>query len=87
MNVWRGPCGIEVEVIVLDQSPRFRVTQTVCGRRYLVAYCSRVQEVAEHVNLADLCEVIDFSAKRDRSVAARTGALSCTGRGRPRPEG
>ncbi|MEV1167363.1 transposase [Nonomuraea sp. NPDC049784] len=62
MSVWHGPRGIEVEVIVLDQRPRFRVMQTVHGRRYLLAYCSRVQEVAQHVSLADLVEVIDFPA-------------------------
>jgi hypothetical protein len=64
VNTWHGPRGIEVEVIVLNQRPRFRVTQTVRGRRYLLAYCSRVEEVAEHVSLADLFEVIDLQAKR-----------------------
>ncbi|TMR92608.1 transposase [Nonomuraea basaltis] len=70
MNVGYGPSGIEVEVIVLDQCQRFRITQTVRGRRYLLAYCSRIQEVAQHVNLADLCEVIDFPSKRDSPLTA-----------------
>jgi hypothetical protein len=58
MGVWRGPQGIEIEAIILDQRPRLRVTQTVNGRRYTLGYCSRVAEVALYVDLADLVDVI-----------------------------
>ncbi|MGN9846142.1 transposase [Nonomuraea sp. H19] len=58
--MWHGPDGIRVEVIILNDRPRLRVTQRVNGRRYLVADCSRAPEVAAYVDLADLCEVIDF---------------------------
>ncbi|SEL46104.1 hypothetical protein [Nonomuraea pusilla] len=60
MTSWYGPDGIVVEVIVLDRRPRLRVTQLVNGRRYLVAYCTRVADVARHVDLADLVEILPF---------------------------
>jgi hypothetical protein len=55
---WHGPDGITVEPIILNDRPRLRVTQTVNGRRYLVEYCTSVRQVARHVALADLVEVI-----------------------------
>lgn len=64
MVVWHGPDGIQVEVIVLDQRPCYRITQTAGGRRYLLAYARRVAEVARHVDLADLTEVIPMRARR-----------------------
>lgn len=59
MATWRGPDGLLVEVIVLDRRPRLRVSQTIRGRRYHLAYCSLAQ-LTEYVDLADLCEVIPF---------------------------
>lgn len=60
MAQWSGPKGIVVEVIRLDARPLFKVTQTVRGHRYLLGYCATIAEVTKHVDLADLCEVIDF---------------------------
>ncbi|MFI7448045.1 hypothetical protein ACIBQX_11155 [Nonomuraea sp. NPDC049714] len=58
MATWHGPDGILIEPIILNDRPRLRVTQTVNGRRYLIAYCASVKQVAKHVALADLVEVI-----------------------------
>lgn len=60
MATWRGPRGIEIEVIQLDARCLYKVTQTVRSHRYLLGYCASVAEVAEHVDLADLVELIDF---------------------------
>lgn len=60
MQCWRGPDGILVEVIVLGAQQRFKVTQTVNGSRYLLGYYGRIADIVRHVDLADLCEVIDF---------------------------
>lgn len=60
MATWRGPDGIEIEAIILNDRPRLRVTQTVHGRRYWLADCARIHEIAVYVDLADLCEVIAF---------------------------
>lgn len=60
MARWRGPNGIEIEVIQLDQRHLIKVCQRVNGHRYLIGYCATVAEVAEHVDLADLVELIDF---------------------------
>ena len=65
MAIWHGPDGIQVEVIVLDRRPCLRVTQVVNGHRYHEMYCS-LSELAEYVDLADLCEVI---ALPDRSTS------------------
>ena len=59
MAVWRGPDGILIEPIVLDKRACLRVSQIVNGRRYHQAYCS-LAELAQYVDLADLCEVIAF---------------------------
>ncbi|MEU4576590.1 transposase [Nonomuraea sp. NPDC023979] len=64
MAVWRGPDGILIEPIVLEQRPCLRVTQDVNGRRYLLGYCTSVKQVARHVDLADLVEVIPLRAHR-----------------------
>ena len=61
---WYGPDGIEVEPIILDDRPRLRVSQTVNGRRYLLGYCATVRQVARHVALADLVEVIRLPVRR-----------------------
>lgn len=63
MSVWRGPSGIAVEVILLDGYPKLRVTRTVQGRRYWVAYCLNTDELAEIVDLADLVEVIPLPVR------------------------
>lgn len=60
MAVWRGPRGIEVEAISIGRRPRLRVTQVIGRDRYLLAYCRTVREVAQHVDLADLVELIIF---------------------------
>ena len=59
MAAWHGPGGILVEVIVLDKRACLRVSQIVNGRRYHQAYCS-LAELPQHVDLADLVEVIAF---------------------------
>jgi hypothetical protein len=60
---WRGPDGILIEPIVLEQRPCLKITQDVGGRRYLLGYATRVQEVARRVDLADLVEVIQLPAR------------------------
>ncbi|MFD1547038.1 transposase [Nonomuraea guangzhouensis] len=60
MATWRGPDGIEVEVVVLDKRPCLRVTQVVNDRRFYEADCFNLHQLAEYVDLADLCEVIAF---------------------------
>ncbi|MFG1683472.1 hypothetical protein ACGFNP_25110 [Nonomuraea sp. NPDC049269] len=57
MAAWHGPEGIRVEVIVLNKRTCLRVSQVVNGRRYHQAYCS-LAELPQHVDLADLVEVI-----------------------------
>lgn len=60
MATWRGPRGIEVEVIRLDQKQLFKVSQHVNGHRYLLGYCGTIAQVTRYVDLADLCEIVDF---------------------------
>jgi hypothetical protein len=59
-----GVHGYEVEVIDLDGRPRFRISQRVGGRRYLVAYVRTVAEVAGHLDLTDLAEVVELKEVR-----------------------
>ncbi|MEV4100462.1 hypothetical protein AB0J42_09370 [Nonomuraea sp. NPDC049649] len=57
MAIWRGPEGIVVEVIVLDDQPVLRISQDVGGRLYLQGYCASVTELAQHgIDLAQLVE-------------------------------
>ncbi|MER6007405.1 MULTISPECIES: hypothetical protein [Nonomuraea] len=63
MRVWRGPDGIEIEIITLDQRTCYRISQRVNGIRYHLGYTRRVQEIARHVPLADLVEVIQLPAR------------------------
>ncbi|GGS85892.1 hypothetical protein ACIBIZ_28040 [Nonomuraea spiralis] len=57
MGQWRGPGGILVEAIILDDRPLLRVSHRVNGRRYLRGYCTTVSELGEHgVDLAELVE-------------------------------
>ncbi|MCC5574451.1 hypothetical protein IMZ11_02195 [Microtetraspora sp. AC03309] len=60
MALWRGINGYEVEHIMLGNRPTLRVSKRVRGARVLVAYCRSVREVAEHVDLADLVEVVEL---------------------------
>ncbi|MFI7691816.1 hypothetical protein ACIBQ6_22295 [Nonomuraea sp. NPDC049655] len=69
MTRWHGPNGIEVEVIVLNVAPLYKVSQTVNGRRYHVAYAATIERLAEHVDLADLVEIYDFPAIDQASAA------------------
>ncbi|MFI7126018.1 hypothetical protein ACIBQ1_10010 [Nonomuraea sp. NPDC050153] len=62
MQCWRGPEGIIVEVIVLDAAPLYRVSKVANGIKYFVAYCATTERLAAYVDLADLCEVVDFPA-------------------------
>ncbi|WP_336209155.1 hypothetical protein [Nonomuraea sp. LPB2021202275-12-8] len=57
MGVWRGPNGIVVEAIMLDDRPLLRVSHLVNGRTYLQGYCASVDELGQHgVDLAQLVE-------------------------------
>ncbi|MFC4006672.1 transposase [Nonomuraea purpurea] len=60
MTSWRGPRGIEVEVIRLDRREVFKVTKTGRHGRFLLGYCATIAQVTQHVDLADLVEVIPF---------------------------
>ena len=55
-------------MITLDQWARIRVSRIVGYDRILIAYCSTPDEVAKHVNLADLCEVIPMPGTRSRAM-------------------
>ncbi|PZG20433.1 transposase [Nonomuraea aridisoli] len=57
---WVGLDGYEVVGAVRAGRQVLRVRRN--GR--VVADCTSVAEVARHVDLADLCEVIDFPARR-----------------------
>ncbi|WP_204012771.1 transposase [Sphaerimonospora thailandensis] len=65
---WVGPDGYEIE-------PARRGGRQVLRIRHhgrLVADCLSVEEVARHVDLADLCEVIPFPGRNgDARTAAR----------------
>lgn len=63
MAVWRGPNGITVEVIQLNERQLFKVTQTVNAGRYLLGYCATIAQVTRHVDLADLVEVHELASK------------------------
>ncbi|MEO3871635.1 hypothetical protein ABGB18_22700 [Nonomuraea sp. B12E4] len=57
MGQWRGPGGILVEAIILDDRPMLRVSHRVNGITYLRGYCASVDELGEHgVDLAELME-------------------------------
>ncbi|MGR6921499.1 hypothetical protein ACU635_45265 [[Actinomadura] parvosata] len=57
MGQWRGPGGILVEAIILDDRPLLRVSHQVNGRTYLRGYCTTVSELGQHgVDLAELVE-------------------------------
>lgn len=75
MASWRGPDGILVEVIVINDRQRFKISQTVNGRRYLIDYCGTIAQVAKHVDLADLVEVIPFPTQG--TTCGRTSSHAC----------
>ncbi|GII76424.1 hypothetical protein Sru01_14060 [Sphaerisporangium rufum] len=54
MARWVGGRGFEVDTVTLDGGARLRVRQY----GVVVAYCRTVAEVAEHVDLAELAELI-----------------------------
>ncbi|MFB4280876.1 hypothetical protein ACBJ59_36690 [Nonomuraea sp. MTCD27] len=64
MAIWRGPDGLIVEIIVLNRSPLYKISQMIKGHRYFVAYAHDVDTLTKHVELADLVEVIDLRGRR-----------------------
>ncbi|MEV1002628.1 hypothetical protein [Nonomuraea sp. NPDC050202] len=64
MRVWRGPNGFQIEVITLDRRACYRITQRVNDRRYILAYTRSIYEIAAHVDLADLVEVVHLHQRR-----------------------
>ncbi|GAA3246382.1 transposase [Nonomuraea helvata] len=69
---WVGLDGYEVVGVVRAGRQVLRVRRH--GR--MVADCTSVAEVARHVDLADLCEVIELPARRraGEHAAARTSS-------------
>ncbi|MFI9594508.1 transposase [Nonomuraea sp. NPDC052265] len=57
---WVGLDGVEVVPVVRAGRQVLRVLRN----GWLVADCRSVEEVAGHVDLADLCEVVDLAARR-----------------------
>lgn len=49
-----------MELIILDDHPRLRVSVWTRWGRFWVAYCRTVDEVAEYVELGDLVELIEL---------------------------
>ncbi|RBQ21635.1 transposase [Spongiactinospora rosea] len=62
MGRWVSQDGHEVEAVVLDSRSMLRVQRWYGDVRYLIAYCTSVQEVAKIVDLATLTEVDNFPA-------------------------
>ncbi|MEO3875480.1 transposase [Nonomuraea sp. B12E4] len=69
---WVGPDGYEVVGIMRAGRQVLRVRQN----GWLVADCMSVAEVARHVDLADLCEVIQLPAQRKTEAVVRAGTSS-----------
>jgi hypothetical protein len=69
---WVGSDGYEVVLAVRAGREVLRVRRD--GR--LIADCTSVAEVARHVDLADLCEVVTLPVRRRRRepVTARTSS-------------
>ncbi|HLU75201.1 MAG TPA: transposase [Nonomuraea sp.] len=72
---WVGSHGYEIVPAVLDGRQVLRVRRD--GR--LVADCTSVAEVARLVDLADLCEVVEFPARPRQ--AGRTAAQTSSHHG------
>ncbi|KAB8184441.1 transposase [Microbispora catharanthi] len=56
MRRWVSSEGHEVDSIVIEGRPLLRVRHL----GYHIGYCASVAEVAAHVDLADLVEVVDL---------------------------
>ncbi|GAA0403301.1 hypothetical protein GCM10009530_64130 [Microbispora corallina] len=54
MSRWVGGDGWEIDAVVLNGRQLLRVRHL----GYHVAYCASVRDVARHVDLADLVEVV-----------------------------
>ncbi|HUR05490.1 MAG TPA: hypothetical protein VM347_23310 [Nonomuraea sp.] len=72
MSVWRGPGGIEVQVITLDRGrgPRqmYRVICRGVYRDVVVCDTRRIREIRQWVRLEDLVEVIDLPVGRSSAL-------------------
>jgi hypothetical protein len=66
MARWLSPNGIEVEHIIREGRPCLRVSHRVNGTLYHVADCWSPAQVAMHVDLASLVEVIDLGEIRTK---------------------
>ncbi|WP_188188389.1 transposase [Nonomuraea sp. SYSU D8015] len=69
---WVGLDGYEVVGAVRAGRQVLRVRR----HGWVVADCSSVAEVAQHVDLADLCEVIELPARPEAEGIARAGTSS-----------
>ncbi|RVX46797.1 hypothetical protein EDD27_9700 [Nonomuraea polychroma] len=69
---WVGLDGYEVVGAVRAGRQVLRVRR----HGWVVADCSSVAEVARHVELADLCEVIELPARREPEEIIRAGTSS-----------
>jgi hypothetical protein len=69
---WVGSDGCEIVLVMQDGRQVLRVRRH--GR--LVADCSSVEEVAGHVDLADLCEVIALPSRPAATDPARVRTSS-----------
>ncbi|MEW1842984.1 transposase [Nonomuraea angiospora] len=69
---WVGLDGYEVVGVVQDGRQLLRVRR----HGWVVADCTSVAEVAGHVDLADLCEVIELPTRRrtEERAEARTSS-------------
>ncbi|MEU7894221.1 hypothetical protein AB0B45_15330 [Nonomuraea sp. NPDC049152] len=74
LPIWRPAAGHEIELIILNGRPCLRVSQWIAGRRYLIAYAWNVRQVAQHVDLADLVEVVDLTEAKKRRDRQRADA-------------
>ncbi|WP_067142670.1 transposase [Microtetraspora malaysiensis] len=63
---WVGPDGYEIVPAIRDG----RQVLQVWRHGLPIADCRSVEEVARHVDLADLCEVIPFPTRDDDRRAA-----------------
>ncbi|MFG1708372.1 transposase [Nonomuraea sp. M3C6] len=69
---WVGLDGYEVVGVVRAGRQVLRVRR----HGWLVADCTTVAEVAGHLDLADLCEVIELPVRRRSEPPARAGTSS-----------
>lgn len=69
---WVGLDGYEVVGVLRDGRQVLRVRRN----GWLVADCTSVAEVARHVDLADLCEVIELPTRRTAAVPMEAGTSS-----------